>query len=146
MEGHFLQPTAVERTLNKAVGFLAKLGLGPAYVWLLEVKGRKSGRIYTTPVNLHELGGRVYLVGGRGHTGWSKNAQAAGLVSLRRGGRRRNYRTRSLPDNEKPPILKSYLERYPGTVQRFFSVPAGSPVESFRVIADHHPVLELIPI
>ena len=47
---------------------------------------------------------------------------------------------------EKPAILKGYLEEYRRTVQRFFLVRAGSPVEAFREIADRHPVFELTPL
>jgi deazaflavin-dependent oxidoreductase (nitroreductase family) len=130
--------------MNRFVGVLAGLGLGPSYIRLLEVRGRRSGKTYSTPVNLLELNGHRYLVGGRGHTAWSKNALAAGVVTLKRGARSEYVRAIPLSDDLKPPILKAYLQEYRNTVQRFFAVPVNSPVEAFAAIADRHPVFELV--
>src|SRR5579863_7446653 len=79
---HFQKPNVFERLMNKTVGALARLGLGPSYLHILEVRGRSSGKLYSTPVNLLEIGERCYLVGGRGHTAWSKNASVVGHVTL----------------------------------------------------------------
>jgi deazaflavin-dependent oxidoreductase (nitroreductase family) len=141
---HFLRPSYIESLLNKMVGVLARWGFGPGYIYLLEVRGRKTGKLYTTPVNLHPFGNKQYLVGGRGHTAWSRNAGAGGEVTLRRGSSEARYKTVPVSDEDKPPILKSYLDTYAKTVQRFFEVPAGSSVEAFRRIGDRHPVFELI--
>jgi hypothetical protein len=51
---------------------------------------------------------------------------------------------RILNDAEKPELLKEYLDRYKTTVQRYFSVPAGSPSEAFFASAAKYPVFELI--
>ncbi len=42
----FREPTAVERVFNRVFGFLVGLGLGFSYIYLLEVRGRKSGKLY----------------------------------------------------------------------------------------------------
>jgi deazaflavin-dependent oxidoreductase (nitroreductase family) len=141
---HFLKPNAFERVMNKTVGLLARLGICPRYLHLLQVKGRRSGKVYTTPVNLLELNGRRYLVGGRGHSEWSKNVGAVGDVTLVRGTVAKTYHAVSILDEGKPTILKAYLEEYQNTVQRFFSVRAGSPLRAFRAIAQQHPVFELL--
>ncbi len=143
---HFMKPTPLERAMNKTIGMLARLGLGPGYLRLLEVQGKTTGRTYSTPVNLFHFKGQDYLVGGRGHTGWSRNALAGGGVTLRRGRSLRRYNVRPIADNDKPEILKGYLDEYASTVQKFFTVQAGSPPEAFRTIADRHPVFELIRI
>ena len=140
---HFMKPSTTESLTNKAIGLLARLGIGPKYLYLLEVRGRRSGKAYTTPVNLMDLNGHRYLVGARGHTAWSKNAQAAGAVTLRRGFRSQQYRVVPLPDETKPEVLKAYLDRYQRDVQRFFAVSAGSPVNAFAAIAKMHPVFEI---
>jgi deazaflavin-dependent oxidoreductase (nitroreductase family) len=143
---YFLKPTKLETLMNKTVGLLARLGLGPKYMHLLQVRGQRTGKIYSTPVNLLQIKGHSYLVGGRGHTAWSKNAAAAGEVTLVRATTQRRYRAVALHNEVKPEILKAYLEEYRNTVQKFFSVPAGSPVDAFRLVADRHPVFELIPM
>jgi hypothetical protein len=99
--------------------------------------------MFSTPVNLLEFGGRYYLVGGRGHTAWSRNAAAIGNVELVRGRHARRYRAVTITGEPKLEVLKAYLDAYPTTVQKFFAVRAGSPPESFRIIADRHPVFEL---
>jgi deazaflavin-dependent oxidoreductase (nitroreductase family) len=141
----FNQPTTVERTINKLFGFLVGLGLGLRHNYLLEVRGRKSGRVYSTPVDVLSRDSRRYLVAPRGYTQWARNAIASGTVSLKKGRRSEIFCIRSLSDDEKPEILKSYLDRYKLTVQRYFPVPAGSPTEAFRPLTAEYPVFELIP-
>jgi hypothetical protein len=46
---------------------------------------------------------------------------------------------------EKPPILKAYLDRFRREVQRYFPVPAGSPIERFGPLAPRYPAYELLP-
>jgi hypothetical protein len=49
-------------------------------------------------------------------------------------------------DSDKPPLLKSYLDRYKTAVRRYFPIPAGSPPEAFAQCAAHYPVFALTPI
>jgi hypothetical protein len=86
-----------------------------------------------------------YLVAPRGYTQWVRNAIAVGTVSLKKGRRSEEFGIRILSDDEKPQILKSYLDRYKPTVQRYFPVPAGSPIEAFRPLTEQYPVFELLP-
>ena len=139
----FREPTGFEKFLNRAFGFVVGLGLGPAHIHVLEVRGRKSGKLYSTPVDLLELNGKNYLVAPRGRTQWVRNAESAGEVVLKKGSKRTSFRLRSLPDAEKPPILKAYLDSFRNEVQRFFPVRAGSPAESFTEIAIGYPAFEL---
>lgn len=140
-----MRPGFVDRQANRLLDVLASRGLGPAYTYRLEVEGRKSGRRYSTPVNLMRRNGRPYLVAPRGWTEWVKNALAAGRIRLSRGRSVQEFEVRLVPEPERPPIIKDYLERYRGAVQRFFEVPAGSPVEAFEPLVEGYPVLELVP-
>jgi deazaflavin-dependent oxidoreductase (nitroreductase family) len=141
----FRKPSAAEAFFNRVLGFLVGLGIGPDYMRRLQVVGRKSGRIYSTPVNLLGFRGKAILVAPRGRTQWVRNAETAGEITLKRGKARNRYRLRAVPDGEKPEILKLYLERYKSQVQRYFPVPAGSPAGSFGAVAANYPVFELIP-
>jgi deazaflavin-dependent oxidoreductase (nitroreductase family) len=145
-EREFRVATPKEQFFNRAFGFLVGLGLSPSYNYLLEVKGRKSGKIYSTPVNLHEVNGKQYLVAPRGRTQWVRNAEVAGEVTLKKIGRRRRYKLRALADFEKPEILKSYLMRYGSMVQRFFPVQPDATLAAFAEIATGYPSFELLPI
>ena len=139
----FRVPNAAERVFNRIFGILVGLGLGFSYNYLLQVKGRKSGRIYSTPINLLEMDGNRFLVAPRGRTQWVRNAEAAGEVTLKKGSVRQRFRLRPIPDTDKLRILKAYLDRFKSEVQRYFPVAAGSPGESFRELADSYPAFEL---
>ena len=74
----FQKPSAIERLFNRVFGFLVGLGLGLSHKYLLQVRGRKTGRLYSTPVNLLSVDGERYLVAPRGEAHWVRNARAAG--------------------------------------------------------------------
>ncbi|MFI5309542.1 MAG: nitroreductase/quinone reductase family protein [Polyangiales bacterium] len=144
--GSFEKPSAIERGFGAALGWLLKRGIGPSHMRLLEVRGRKSGKLFSLPVDLLVKDGKLYLVGPRGRTQWARNAESAGAVVLRRGHQALEYRVRALTDSEKPPILKGYLDSFKSEVQRFFPVPAGSPVEQFAPLVARYPAFELTPV
>src|SRR5208282_2723296 len=97
----FQKPTAMERAFNRFFGFLVGLGLGLKHNYLLQVRGRKSGKLHSTPIDLLELDGKRFLVAPRGRTQWVRNAEAAGEVTLKKGGFRQSFRVRAIPDAEK---------------------------------------------
>ena len=142
----FRAPTLVERAFNRVFGLLVGLGLGFSHNYLLQVRGRKSARFYSTPINLLELGGKRFLVAPRGRTQWVRNAEAAGEVTLKKGGSRQRFHLRPIPDANKPEILKAYLDNFKREVQRYFPVPAGSPVQAFEELVQSYPVFELFAI
>jgi deazaflavin-dependent oxidoreductase (nitroreductase family) len=144
-EAKFEAPSAGERIFSRAFGLLVGLGLGLRHNYLLQVGGRTTGRVYSTPVNVLELNGKRWLVAPRGRTQWVRNAEVAGEVILRKGWRRQRVRVRPVPDSEKPEILSAYLDRFKLTVQRYFPLRAGSPPAEFAPIAGRYPVFELNP-
>jgi hypothetical protein len=137
-------PSAFEAMFNRTFGFLAGLGLAPSFIYQLEVRGRKSGKISRSPVNLMEVGGKKILVAPRGRTQWVRNAEASNEIILKRASFRRAFSLRPIADADKPPLLKEYLDRYASAVKKFFPVAPGSPANSFRPIAANYPVFELI--
>jgi hypothetical protein len=81
----------------------------------------------------------------RGRTQWVRNAEAAGEVTLKRGRTRERFHLRLVAEREKPEILKAYLDAFRREVQRYFSVAAGAPVETFVELTANYPVFELLP-
>src|SRR5690349_8009328 len=140
----FRKPSSFEQLFNRAFGFIVGLGIGPSYCYVLQVRGRKTGKAYSTPVNLMDVNGRRLLVAPRGRTQWVRNAEASGEITMKRGSYRKNFRLRPIEAPDKLPVLKKYLDDYRGAVQRYFSVPSGSSPEAFASIADLYPVFELI--
>jgi deazaflavin-dependent oxidoreductase (nitroreductase family) len=140
----FNRPTIFDRFINKVFGVLVGAGLGLRHNYLLQLRGRKSGRMYSTPINILDRDGKRYLVAARGYTEWVRNAVASGTVSLHKGRWSQEFDVRLVSDDEKPEILKSYLDRYRLTVQRYFLLPASSPAEAFLPFTPDYPVFELI--
>jgi deazaflavin-dependent oxidoreductase (nitroreductase family) len=141
----FRQPSAIERLFNRVFGFLVGKGLGFKHNYLLQVRGRKSGKLYSTPIDLLEMSGRRYLVAPRGQTQWVRNAEAAGEITLKKGSFEQSFRLRPIVDGDKAPLLKAYLENFKKEVQRYFPIAAGSDVHAFEGIAGDYPVFELTP-
>ena len=137
----YLRPGIVERMFGRILVSFIRIGLVRGHFYVLEVSGRKSGRTISLPVDPLDLEGQRYLVCTRGNSNWVRNARSTGKVALVRAMRRRRFAVRELPPSLRPPVLKAYLDRYAIEVQRFFSVPKGSPVEAFNNLAPRHPVL-----
>ena len=142
-ERAYKPPSAFEKLFNRVFGFLASIGVAPSFIYRLEVKGRKSGKIYSTAVNVMELDGKKYLVAPRGRTQWVRNAEAAGEVVLKRG-KAMKFRLRVLDAAEKPKVLRTYLTNYKSAVQKFFPVPPDADLAEFSKIAAQYPAFELI--
>ena len=97
------------------------LGLGFSYNYLLQVRGRKSGKIYSTPIDLLELGGKRFLVAPRGRAQWVRNAEAAGEVTLKKGSKREKFGLRALSDRGEAGNSKAYLDQFKREVQALLS-------------------------
>src|SRR5215470_17924446 len=139
----YLRPALLDRIFGQTLALLVWIGVIRGHFYVLEVRGRKTGKTISLPVDPLDLDGKRYLVCGRGNSNWVRNARAAGEVVLGRAMRRHRYAVRELPPSERPPVLKAYLDRFASEVQRFFPVPTGSPIEAFRDPAPRYPVFEL---
>jgi deazaflavin-dependent oxidoreductase (nitroreductase family) len=142
---HFVKPSLTERIFNRLFAIAIGFGVSLGHNYVVEVRGRKSGRIFSTPIDLLEAGGRRYLVAPRGDTNWVRNARAAGRVKLRKGHQSDEFAVREVGPAERPELLKAYLDRFALTVQRYFPIPRGSPASEFAPIAERYPVFELTP-
>jgi len=129
--------------VNTLVRPLIRLGLS-GQMHLLLVPGRRSGRIYSTPVKTVERSGARWLVAPYGERSWVKNARAAGRVELRRGRRAERFTIVEVGPAEAAPVLQEYLRTTPVT-QKFFDVRADSPLDAFLAEAPRHPVFRLEP-
>ena len=141
----YLRPTGAERAFGRALAALVRFGLVRGHFYVLEVRGRKSGRTISLPLDVLNVGGRRYLVSARGETNWVRNARSAREIALVRAGRRERCAVREVAAAERPAVLKAYLDRFAVEVQRFFPVAKGSPAAAFADIAPRYPVFELLP-
>jgi deazaflavin-dependent oxidoreductase (nitroreductase family) len=130
------------RALNAIVRPLARLGLTGPRTFLLTVPGRRTGRLWSTPVSIVRHGEERWLVAPYGGRNWVKNARAAGWVELRRGRTVERLVVRELSPAHAVPVLKEYYRR--GRVTRpFFAVTLRSSHEEWLADAPRHPVFEL---
>lgn len=142
-QASFRAPGVIERWFNRVFGVAAGLGVGLPHNYRLSVAGRKSGRIFSTPVNLLVREGHTYLVAPRGETQWVRNVRAGGVLRLKRGADESTYRASELAGPQKTVVLRDYLGRYKRTVQRYFDVTPDSSDAAFAEIAPRHPVFEV---
>jgi deazaflavin-dependent oxidoreductase (nitroreductase family) len=143
----YLQPDWFTRHLfNPAIAGLTRVGIS---VWgsrVLQVPGRTTGEVRTTPVNLLTVDGRHYLVAPRGETQWVKNVRAAGGCQLRVGRRVSEVGVIELPDADKPSILRPYLRRWKWEVGRFFDgLDADASDNEILAAAGKYPVFLVTP-
>jgi deazaflavin-dependent oxidoreductase (nitroreductase family) len=109
------------------------------------VRGRSSGRPRRTPVNPLELEGERYLVAPRGETQWARNLRASGEGRLLEGRRSESFRAVEVPDEQKPVILRAYLERWKFETGTFFDgVGPDSSEQELLDAAPKHPVFRIL--
>ncbi|MCX4999768.1 nitroreductase family deazaflavin-dependent oxidoreductase [Streptomyces longwoodensis] len=141
---YYLKGSPLNVRFNSVIGWLARHGLSFAGTAELSVPGRKSGRMQRVPVNPHTYGGGQYLVSARGHSQWVRNMRAAGAGELRVGRRVRRFTAVEVPDAEKLPLLRSYLEKWGWEVNQYFQgVTAKSSDEEILAAAPDHPVFRI---
>jgi deazaflavin-dependent oxidoreductase (nitroreductase family) len=134
--------TLGRRIVNALIRPLIRLGLAGKHQYLLTVRGRKSGRLYSTPVTLIENEDRRWLVAPYGEVSWVRNARAAGEVTLSRGGRSETVKIEEVSPDEAAPVLREYLSRVP-VVRPFFDLTPESPLEDIEAEAPRHPVFRI---
>jgi len=145
-ERRYLAPNGFTRhVFNPLIAALTRLGIS---VWgsrVLEVPGRTTGEIRTTPVNLLTVDGRQYLVAPRGATQWVKNVRVAGSGRLRVGRRVTDAALVELADADKPAILRPYLQRWKWEVGQFFDgIGPDSTDEQLLAVAPGYPVFAVV--
>jgi deazaflavin-dependent oxidoreductase (nitroreductase family) len=145
MAERFEEPGWFTRNIfNRMVAGLTRLGISVAGSRVLEVRGRKSGEWRRTPVNPLSFRGERYLVAPRGHTQWVRNLRASGEGRLAVGPRTEEFTASEVGDEEKPDLLRAYLEKWKWEVGVFFEgVGPDSSEEELRRIAPNHPAFRI---
>ena len=113
---------------------LSRLGRAPALI----VRGRRTDRLLTVPMGEPvELGGRRYVVSGRGETHWVRNLRAAGTGAFRLHGATIAFRATELSGAEHDRVVDAYRRKLGHRVDPYFAAIPG---------ADGHPVFRMEPI
>ncbi len=141
----YIEPDWFTRNVfNPIVARFTRWGIS---VWgsrVLEVPGRVTGEIRTTPVNVLTIDERRFLVAPRGTTQWVLNVRAAGGCDLRVGRRLEHVDLVEIADADKADILRAYLRRWKWEVGQFFDgVGPDASDEELTAVAPKHPVFEI---
>ena len=135
------------RVANVLITTLLRAGLplvGPGLVignypmYLLTVRGRKSGLPRTVPLVIIERNGNRYVGSPYGIVDWVRNLRAAGEATLTRGRRSETVNARELSKGEATLLLRGG-----NPFARYFGVTADSSLEEFERAAVSHPVFVL---
>ena len=137
------RPTRLGRWINRLNCWWSGLGLPPKLQAVLEVQGRKSGRIRSNPVVIATVEGKQYLVSMLGpESEWVRNVEAAhGRASIRQW-RRRRVLLVLVPPEDRAPVLREYVRIAPSGRQHF-PVRVGAPLPDFGGIAERYPVYRI---
>jgi deazaflavin-dependent oxidoreductase (nitroreductase family) len=128
--------TALLRAGFKLVGF----GKYPMY--LLTVRGRKSGQPRTISMVIIERNGKRYLGAPFGAVAWVRNLRAAGEAILTRGRSSETVKAIELIAREAALVLLVEV-KYGNPFSRYFGVAAESSLEEFERAAASHPLFLL---
>lgn len=143
--------TRVGRMVFRSPVWLYRLGLGGLMgdrFLLLTHRGRKSGRLYDTVIEVikHDPTIRTYyVVSGFGRrSDWFRNVQKTPEVTITVGRRRMPARARVLPPEEAVPILQDFMRRHPTEVKMLLRVLGIAPIrteEDIRRFVEEYPVV-----
>lgn len=140
----YKKPGTMVKVANSILGFFTSLGMAPAKVHRIEVRGRKSGQLRTAVVNVLNYNGDRYLVAPRGNTEWVRNVEAAnGDATLLRKDREKVH-LEEVPVDQRAPIIKAYLAENATSTKQYFGVEPDDPIDKFEEIAPDHPAFKII--
>ena len=109
----------------------------------LEVRGRRTGRLISFPVMVADFEGERYVVAMLGEgTGWVANVRAASGHAVISQGRPEGVWLDEVPEHERPPILKRYLQIASGA-RPHIPVDPHAPLTAYQEIAGRHPVFQI---
>ncbi|WP_310766444.1 nitroreductase family deazaflavin-dependent oxidoreductase [Mycobacterium sp. Z3061] len=144
MTTQYQQPHRVAQYANTVIRWLAESGVSIAGTQALRVRGRKTGQPRSVVVNVLVADGAEYLVSPRGNTQWARNVRAAGEVETGPRWRRRRATVTEVADDDKPEILRSYLQRWFWQVKDYVGgVTPQSGTEELRAAGTRIPVFAL---
>jgi deazaflavin-dependent oxidoreductase (nitroreductase family) len=141
----YLAPKSATNMFNNAAKWLTAHGISLMGSRVLAVRGRKSGEVRTTVVNLFTYQGERYLLAPRGHTQWVRNLRAVGEGELRLGRRSEHFTPVEIADADKEPLIRIYLKKWAWETGAFFDgLKADSPQTDIAAAAPGFPVFRIV--
>lgn len=142
----YLAPDRAATVFNAVSKWLTARGISLMGSRVLAVRGRKSGAVRTTVVNLFTYEKEQYLLAPRGHTQWVRNLRAVGEGELRLGRRSERFTPVEIADADKSPLIRLYLRKWAWETGAFFDgLKADSPEADIEAAAPGFPVFRIVP-
>ncbi|MDA4130440.1 MAG: nitroreductase family deazaflavin-dependent oxidoreductase [Thaumarchaeota archaeon] len=98
--------------LNPLIKTMLRLGAPVGPMTLLTVRGRKSGKSFTTPVGVMELDGHRYVIGTFGNVNWVRNLRVAREAKIGKGRHRKLVRAQELPVDKAADVFQRVFAPY----------------------------------
>lgn len=134
---------ALARIINRFFSWVHASGIAPNYMVTMELPGRRSGRKLSFPLAMAVLDGERYLVAMLGNnTAWVRNLRAADGYAVLRHGRTERVRLVDVPVEQRPRVLKAYLQIAPGA-RPHIPVDKDAPLAAFEAVAAQVPVFRV---
>lgn len=138
------RPSRSARFSNRMSAIAFAAGIGPRQAATLEVRGRKTGGTISFPVVVADHNGERYLVAMLGQTtNWVRNLRADGHAVLLTRAKREDVSLVEDFSDERPAILRRYLDLAPGA-RPFFPVDRRAPIAEFERIVNDYPVFRFV--
>jgi deazaflavin-dependent oxidoreductase (nitroreductase family) len=131
---------ALLRAGVKLVGPFLFFGNYPMY--LLTVRGRKSGQPRTVALAIMQRNGKRYVGSPYGIVDWVRNLRAAGEAMLTRGHRSETINAVELPPSEAALVLREEIKTG-NPFMRYYGVTPESSLEELERAAAGHPLFLL---
>jgi len=143
----YLAPNRAAHIFSSLTKWLTTRGVSLMGSRVLAVRGRKSGEVRTTVVNLFTYEGDRYLLAPRGHTQWVRNLRAVGEGELRLGRRSERFTPVEIADSDKTPLIRLYLRKWAWETGAFFDgLKADSPQADIEAAAPGFPVFRIVAV
>lgn len=120
-------------------------------VYLLTVRGRKSGQPRMFAVDPYEYNDRRFLLASHGVSDWVRNLRAAGEGTLQRGRQQQQMKAFELSPEDAGLVLKEILPARLGSpwrgfvLRRTLGVSSDASLDEFIDVARRCPVFEISP-
>jgi len=135
--------------LNPLMKSFLHLGVPVGPMTLLTIRGRKTGRMYSTPVGLFRLEGHRYVFDTFGNADWVRNLRAAGEAKIGRGWRWKHVTAIELSEEEAASVLKEIFAPYVASrirssfLKMGYSLAKDSTMDDYSRESRRHPGFEL---
>jgi deazaflavin-dependent oxidoreductase (nitroreductase family) len=136
-------PAGWRRVLLRSPVLLYRIGLGRLFghrFLVVTSRGRKTGRIYRTPlevVRYDQVSGEAVVGSGWGaNASWYRNIQATPALEIWLGGHRFRPAQRFLNAEEAVEVMLDYASRNPAAAQELGSWMLGRPYDNSREAAE----------